>query len=426
MLPLQSHSVKKGVRFGLGTALAAASLALTAPVLADAVTDWSAFADMVPMGAPPQQARIKAMMYVAMHDALNSIERRYESYNELPTAAEGSLPAAAVGQAAYRVLTDQVPAQAGVIAPYYNDWFAALPGCPSTACDQGIAVGDVAANAILERRLGDGSATPHLPYTLPAAPGVYQPTPPALAAPQFAGWANLTPFVLKKGSQFRAEPSLIFNLKTLAYTRDYLEVKRVGEANAEVNGDRTAEQSAIARFWPGGGANHNAVARLVVADRSLDLWQHARLFALLNMAVSDSAVTVFDTKFTYNFWRPVTAIRAADTDGNRFTVADAEWLSYQPTPPYPDYTCGLTNNTGAAFAVLRGYFGTDHIGYTQTAAGITRSFTSLSQAGFESVDARVFGGMHFRTGCVRGLIQGGQVGRYALQHALEPLRNHRR
>ena len=117
------------------------------------------------------------------------------------------------------------------------------------------------------------------------------------------------------------------------------------------------------------------------------------------MALHDGAVAVFDTKYTYNFWRPVTAIRAAGSDGNPATDPDPGWLSYQPTPPYPDYTCGLTTNTGAAVEVLRRFFGTDDIAYTFTAAGSTRSYSSLSQAAAEAVDARVFGGMHFRTGC---------------------------
>ena len=227
-------------------------------------------------------------------------------------------------------------------------------GLSSTACADGVLAGEAAANAILLLRNGDGSSTPHLPYTLPAGPGVYQPTPltPATtnppAAPQFAGWAKVTPFVLKSGSQFRAEPSLIFNLRSSAYTRDFLEVKRVGDVNSEAAGHRTADQSEIARFWPAGGANMNAVARVIIAGRNLDLWEHARLFALINMANSDAAVTVYDTKYTYNFWRPVTAIRAAATDGNPFTtpdgnefttpLPDTDWLSYQnsrrtPTTP---------------------------------------------------------------------------------------------
>jgi hypothetical protein len=317
-----------------------------------------------------------------------------------------------------------VPSQAGEVLIQYNLWIAGLPACPTahpSCIDDGIAAGQAAANAMLALRQNDGSATPHLPYTLAPGPGVYQPTPPALAAPQFAGWAHVTPFALNSGSQFRADPSEIFNLASEAYTRDYNEVKRVGSIDAEANGDRTPDQSAIARFWPGGGASFNAVTRVIVDGRGLDPWQHAQLFAFVNMALSDSSVAVFDTKYTYNFWRPVTAIRA-DTDGNPETVPDASWLSYVPTPPYPDYTCGLTTNTGAALEVLRRYFGTDAISYTFTAAGSTRSYSSLSQAAAEAVDARVFGGIHFRTSCEQGVRMGAQVGRFVIQHALEPVK----
>ena len=236
---------------------------------------------------------------------------------------------------------------------------------------------------------------------------------------QFAGWALVKPFVLKSASQFRAEPPKMFDLASAEYARDYNEVKRLG---AFTGSERTTDQSDIARFWPGGGANINTVARLIVANRDLDLWQHARLFALLNMAISDSAVSVFDTKYTYNFWRPVTAIRAGDTDGNSATEVDPAWISYQNTPPYPDYTCGLPNNVGAGLEVLRRYFRTDYLPYTQTIpAGLTRSFARLAEADAEAVNARVYGGMHFRTGCERAKIQGRQVGRFVIQHSLRPL-----
>jgi hypothetical protein len=422
MFPFPVDSVKKGVLLSLQGALVVSSLAMALPASADAVIEWSAFADTLPMGPPPRQSRIKAMMYVAMHDALNSIDRRYETYTDVPDAAGGARVDAAVGRAAYRVLDSQVAGQGQAIAVFYNAWYATLPGCPNVSCARGVAAGDVAAEKILANRTGDGAGAADLPYTPAPGLGVYQPTPPAFAAPQFAGWAALKPFVIEYAAQFRAEPSALFDLTSATYTRDYNEVKRVGDTGAEARGDRTADQSAIAVFWPGGGANYNAVARIVLAERKLNVWQHAQLVALLNMAVSDSTVAVFDTKFTYNFWRPVTAIRYPFDDGNPATTPDEGWSSFQATPPYPDYTCGLPNNVGAAFAVMRGYFGTDDIAYTQTAAGITRSFSSLSQAGFEAVDARVFGGMHFRTGCVRGLIQGGQVGRYVLGHALAPLR----
>jgi len=300
-----------------------------------------------------------------------------------------------------------------------------LPDCPPaypTCIEDGIQAGEAAAAAIIQRRTGDGSDTPHRPYTLAAGPGVYQRTPPAFADPQWAGWANVVPFALNSGSQFRSDPSEIFDLTSEAYTRDYNEVKRVGAANAEANGDRTPDQSAIARFWPGGGANWNAVTRVIVAGRGLDSWEHARLFALVNIALSDSSVSVFDTKYTYNFWRPVTAIRAGETDGNATTVGDPSWSPLLVTPLYPDYTCGLTTNTGAAVEVLRRYFDTDAIHYTFTAAGSTRNYDSLSQAAAESVDARVFAGIHFRTGCVQGVRQGEHVGRFAIQHFLKPVK----
>ncbi len=417
----------------LTAVLVAASLALASPAaLADAVTEWNAFADVLPLGPPPVRARAMAIMHVAMHDALNSIQAHYESYTDVPRARRGASPEAAARQAAATALKGVAAGVAAAVDEFHGGWLA---GCSSQACLDGLLAGEAAANAILLRRSGDGSSTPHLPYTLAAGPGVYQRTPitstatppPPPADPQFAGWANVTPFVLKTGSQFRAGPSLLFDLKSWVYTRDYNEVKRVGHVSAEAEGRRSADQSEIARFWPGGGANMNAVARLVSEGRHLNLWQHARLFALVNIANSDAAVAVYDTKYTYNFWRPVTAIRAGNTDGNPFTAADANWLSYQNTPPYPDYTCGLTNATGSGLAVLRSFFATDRIAYTlttPTVPAMTRSFRSLSQAGLESVDARVFGGMHFRTGCLLGLIQGGAVGRYVFKHALRPRGKH--
>lgn len=406
-----------------GSALTAAAF----PAWADAVTDWNQTADAasVAAGAPPQRLRVTAMTQIAVHDALNSIHARYKSYADIPSAAVGASPDAAVAAASFRVLSQTVPSQAAALAITYANWIDALPDCmPAfpTCLEDGIAAGEAAAAAILELRVGDGSATPHLPYTLSPAPGVYQPTPPAFAAPQFAGWALMEPFALRSGDQFEVEPPRMFDLTSNAYTRDFNEVKRVGSATSEAEGHRTPDQSAIARYWPSGGANFNAVGRTIVAGRGLDPWEHARLFALLNMAVSDSAIAAFDTKYLYNFWRPVTAIRAADIDGNPNTAADPTWLSYQVTPPYPDYTCGLTNNTGAGFEILRRFFDSDSIAYTFTAGGITRSYANLSQAGDESIDARVYGGMHFRTGCERGLRQGEHVGLFVAKHYLKPVK----
>lgn len=404
------------------------------PAVADAVLEWNVKAEEVSTVAHPSiRAYHTAMAHLAIHDALNSIEARYASYTGVPPASPSASPDAAVAAAAYFTLVQTAPSMAPSLSVFYNDWIAALPACPpfNPGCIQeGIAAGMASASALLVLRAGDASVTPSLPYVFTPGPGVYEPTPPAFAPPLFAGWANLTPFALNSASQFRSDAGDLFDLASDEYARDYNEVKRVGAQNAEASGDRTPDQSELARFWPSGGAGWNAVMRVIVEGRGLDLWEHARLFALLNVAMSDGAVAVYDTKYHYNFWRPITAIRAASTDGNPATEADPGWLPFLPTPPYPDYTCGLTNAVGAAVEVTRRFFGTDDIPFTFTAFDVfispgeamTRSYHSLSQAAAESVDARVYGGMHFREGCVKGVRQGEKVGRFVFLHALKPLK----
>lgn len=446
----------------LRCALAVACLAAALPALtqASSVTDWNRVVSTAPVaplfGGPPQQARVNAMVHIAIHDALNSIDPRYQSYDLLPGAAADANPDAAVAAAAYftlRGLIDPRPgsaakdnALAAVEAAYANALAAIADGNGET---HGIAAGSVAANAILQRRTNDGSATPNLPYAAPVARGVYQPTPvmnsnpQAYITPANEGWGRMRPFVMRSQSQFRFDPGDLFDLSSSAYTRNYNEVKV--EGSALVRGAApNSEQSDIARFWPGGGADWNRVIREILAapgnnprlKLDLNLWQQARLFALANMAESDAAIAVFETKYTYRFWRPVTAIRWQD-DGNRATAPDANWWSFLATPPYPDYVCGLTNASGAHTEVLRRYFRTDDIawGFTFNAPPvplpaplaalpgkpITRVFLSLREAEAEAVSARVYGGMHFREGCRKGAIQGEQAGRFVLQHALKPL-----
>jgi hypothetical protein len=392
---------------------------------ADAVTDWNATADATLGGPPPARNRQYAMVQIAVHDALNAITPRYESYGAVPPAHPGASPGAAIAAAAHRVLSVTTPAQAANLLLVYNAGLAALPPCPGAnpgCVQQGVDAGLAAANAILAQRTGDGSATPHLPYVLAAAPGVYEPTPnptpDVLAVPAFAGWANVTPFGLVSGAQFRLGPDEVLDLGSEAYTRDYEEVRRTGANNAEAMGQRSAAQSANVRFWP--PASWNGVARGLVAGMGMDEWEHARLFALLNIAQSDAAVAVMDSKYTYNFWRPVTAIRALD-DTNPATVQDGAWLPYLTTPPYPDYPCGLTTNTGAASEVLERFFGTGDLPFTLTAGGETLSFTGMDHARAASVDARVHAGIHFRTGCRLGITLGRHVGRFEVQHLLRPL-----
>ena len=361
--------------------------------------------------------------------------------------SRGASPDAAVAAAASQTLLELLaplpdsPAKQAAIATIEDAYDATVgPGPYDAATQAGIDAGAAAAEAILALREDDGSATPHLPYTLGPAPGVYQPTPnpefPAVITPSFAGWAHVTPFALRHGAQFEVEPGAIFDLTGAAYAREYNEVKQVGDARVR-GAMPDSEESDIARFWPGGGSNWNLTARVIVNGRGLDRWQHARLFALLNIAQADALIANQTWKYTYNFWRPVTAIRWAD-DGNPDTVSDPTWRPFLVTPPYPDYPCALPTATGAATEVLRQFFGTDDIAFSRTfdapavplpapmaplpAKTITRSFDSLSEAAAESQDARVYAGIHFREGCKAGARQGTQIARFVVRHELRPLK----
>jgi hypothetical protein len=405
----------------------AAALLLSAPAFADSVTDWSAFADQViaGAGAPPQQYRVLAMTQVAVHDALNSIDPRYRTYSVVGAVNPNASPDAAVARAAADVLRASIPSQLAAIDAQYAASIADLPACPASTpqcINHGIAAGAASAAAILQLRQGDGSATPHLPYTLAPGPGVYQPTlptpPPPAPYPQFAGWGNLKPFATISRYQFAAPTAPQLRLKSRAYADEYNEVKLMGSSVVR-SAAPDSEESRVARYFPGGGANLNAIARAVVAGKSLDRWQHARLFAMVNIAVNDALISTFHSKYHYNFWRPYTAIRWAD-DGNPQTQSDPAWTSYITTPPYPDYPCGLPTTMGAGAQVMRSYFGTDQLPYTLTAAGITRSYTRLSDAESDSVDARVYGGIHFRFGCEAGIVQSRKVGKWVYLTQLWP------
>lgn len=415
---------------------------------ADTVTDWNAVLDTVAprYGGPQQQSRAQAIVQIAVHDTLNTIKLRYATYTTLAPASPNASPHAAVATAAKQTMLglletvpDSPPKQAAIDA--INAAYAASVGpAPYNAVTQaGIDAGMKAANAILALRAADGSATPHLPYSEPIAPGVYQPTPnpefPAQITPSFAGWAFVTPFALRHGAQFEVEPGAIFDLGA-EYAKQYNQVKTVGDARVRgVAPD--SKESDIARFWPGGGSNWNLTTRTIVAGLDLDLWEHAQLFALLNIAQADAAIANQTWKYTYKFWRPVTAIRWPD-DGNPYTASDPTWRPFLVTPPYPDYPCALPTSAGACAEVLRQYFGTDDIPFTRTfnaatvplpaplatlpAKVITRSFQSLSEAEADAQMARVYGGLHFHEGCVAGTRQGNQVARFVVHHYLKPVK----
>ena len=414
-----------GLAIGIAIAMTAASSAF-----ADAVTDWNqkAASFVNTAGGGPLQARVHAMVQIAVHDALNSIDRRFETYTVTGSVASSASPEAAVARATRDVLFGTLPTlnRTSFDVNLYDPYLGGL-ACPAAAPSciaDGEAAGAAAADAILHARELDGSASPHKPYTLVAGPGVYQPTSPLPAsgpAVQMGAWRDVKPFALGNAAQFLPGRARMLDVRSPEYAADYNEVKRLGSF-AVRSAAPDSEESRIARFWPNGGRDYNAIARTIVAplpDRTL--WDNARLFALVNMAASDASVATFNVKYHYNFWRPVTAIRWGE-EGNPATShdpSDANWSSYINTPPYPDYTCGLPTLVGASTGMLREYFGTDDIAFSHSAAGMVRNYSRLSQASAEAAAARVYGGIHFRTGCVRAVEQAEDVASFIFHTQLK-------
>jgi hypothetical protein len=235
------------------------------------------------------------------------------------------------------------------------------------------------------------------------------------------GWGNVTPFTLLSASQFwlPGPPAL----KSEAYAKDYNEVKSLG---GQVSTARTAEQTEIARFWFEGAPAWNRIARAVAGSRPLDAWDSARLLALTNMVMADGFIAGFKIRYVYDLWRPVTAIREGDTDGNDATAGDPSWNSLQNTPNVSEYPSTLSIFSGAAAVALAGVLGTDQVPFKVTSGppfpDITRSFTSFSQAAREGADSRIYAGIHFRTACEDGLTLGRKIGQRALALYLQPVK----
>jgi len=394
---------------------------------ADIVTDWNNVATTVGAIAGQggvQQSRVYAMTQAAIHDALNAIDRRYEPYAYAATAPSNASPEAAVSAAAHTVLRTLFPSQVAAIDAAYQAALASIPA--GSAKDLGIAVGQSAAAAILLFRSNDGSASANIPYTQPPGPGVWEPTPPAFLPAAFPGWGNVMTFGLNHGRQFLPDPPEFFDLSGEAYTRDYQEVKDIGSVNSI---KRTPEQSEIAQFWyEGSPLGWNRIARVVAGQKRFNLWENARLFALVNFAMADGFIAGWNAKYLYNFWRPVTAIQKGDTDNNPSTEPDAGWLPFLITPMIPDYTSTHSVLGAAAAEVLALFCGTDFVSFQTTSgapfAGITRSFTSFSQAALENGNSRVLAGIHFRSAVTDGVRQGEKVGKFIFDHSLKPVKTH--
>jgi hypothetical protein len=418
-------------------------------VRSDAVTAWNANAGKAaiaacisPIDNPLHESRMYAMTHVAIHDALNSIHRRSKPYALDIRARRGASPDAAVAAAARDVLVPllaQIPAPfppecgAAGVASVEADYATALAGIPDgKGKARGLEVGHAAAAAILALRAADGSDTPLLDFTYPqgTAPGEYRFTPdrPFAFAP---GWGGVTPFVLRDSSQFHPGPP--YKITSKKYAADFAEIKRLGGDGITTPSERSAEQTEIALFWvESSPLQWNRIARTVSTRSALDPWEQARLFGLLNMAMADGYVGSFETKYLYNYWRPVTAIREAGTDGNANTSADPTWTPLVPTPPIPDHDSAHSVEGGAAAEVLRRFFRTDRIAFKtcsltlppgrtcDDASPVTRRYRSFSDAADENGLSRILVGFHFRNAVDDGIEHGRRIGSRAVNRFLRP------
>ncbi len=414
--------------------------------LADPVTDWNVHANdaanatcIGPSGNGPYEARLYAMMHIAVHDAMNAIDTRSTPYaytqRVQPSASLGAAVAAAARDVLVGVIgqlpSDCVGTGIEVAEAAYTAALAVIP--PGEARDAGIAVGRASAASILARRANDGSDTPLADPNFPQGdgPGEYRFTPGFDFA--FApGWGQVTPFVLDRGSQFRPPPP--HAIRSRAYAADLNEVKALGGDGLTTPHARTPDQTEIGLFWRESSPQQwNRIARAVSAERSLDPWENARLFALLNVTLADGYIASWEAKYHYVFWRPVTAIHMAGTDGNPHTSTDASWTPLQFTYPMPDYDSGHAVEGGAAAEILARVFGTDGIPFevcsftlpAPSTCGETdavfRSFTSFSQAATENSLSRIYIGIHFRDAVEQGERHGRRIAARAVKLFFRPV-----
>jgi hypothetical protein len=367
--------------------------------------------------APNVTSRIVALVSASVFDAVNGIEPRFRPLRVRPDAPHHASQSAAAIQAAYAILLNLYPAQSGTLAARRTASLAALALTEKgESIAAGVAWGQTVADAIWASRLTDGFAPPPPPFLGAPNVGVWRPTPPANASGATPQIATMTPWVLTRPSQFRLPTPLALNSQE--YAADLNEVKMMGALSGSM---RNADQSELALFWAlNTPLAWNRITAQISAARGLTLTENAHLFALLNLTLSDALIACWDTKYRYVFWRPITAIRAG------LTPADAEplwepWLdTLTGTPAHPEYPSAHSSMSGAAAFILAATFGenTDFSVTSEVRPGTTRSFHSFSDATAEIADARVFGGIHFRTSCVRANTLGRAVADYVSRHAM--------
>jgi hypothetical protein len=370
---------------------------------------------------PPVVSRNLAIAHIAVYDAVNAIDRTNAPYQSRMLAAPTTSREAAAASAAHRALSALFPSQTAAFDALLAAGLSAVPDGPAETA--GVALGIQAADAILAARADDGWNT-LTAYQPTSEPGRWQPTPAGFAAALLPQWANLRPFAMASPSQFT--PNKVPSLSSQEYATAFNEVKTIGAANSAT---RTADQTAIAQFWNNGAGTAtppghlNRLAAIVATARRLTVSETARLFAATNVAMADAAIMAWNAKYASDLWRPVTAIRAADTDGNSNTSADANWTPLIATPPFPAYVSGHASFSGAAAAVFRAFFGSDSQRFTLPSEYPNlppRSYATFSQAAQESADSRLYGGIHWRFDNADGLAAGRRIGNYVFGSLFRP------
>ena len=403
----------------------------------DMVMFWNEKTALVLAGGqtPPAQARYFAMVQIAVHDALNSIKPKFERHALLNIREQFASPDAAVASAAYHTITKLNLQGNFPLLTWYNESLAGIPD--GSGEDLGKSLGEAAADAIILKRSTDNFtiANQQLPQPDGVLPGEYcstlpfsNPGMPKIKALHLWGTV-MVPFVLDNNAQFRPGPPDA--VSSAAYTADYNEVKTKGGALGHT---RTPDETEIGVFWVERSTiGWNRMARNIIATKNIDAWRTARLFALMHTAMADGATACFEAKYFYKYWRPETAIRRGNDDGNVNTTGDATWLPsyieggavanpamYLYTPPIAEYPSAHANFGAAAAAVLTRFFGSDHISVQQTSPtlpGVTRNYSSLAAAARDNSLSRIYVGFHFRKAILAGEVQGMQVGNYVFDHS---------
>jgi MYXO-CTERM domain-containing protein len=420
-------STSEGEVMGSYRKVAWAALALTlgleSSARADVVTQWNQVAIQAVKTAgltPNTGTRALAITQIAVYDALTAIERKYEPYHDGKLVVPNPVsPEAAALAAANYALVVLFPAQRTLLNQQLATDLQKLP--KGAARDNGVKLGQAAAGDILQLRAAgsDGS------LNAPAYPGdattlgKWRPTPPKNLAAQDPGWGTVTPFAIPSASAYR--PAAPPAITTAAYATDFEEVRALGAATGST---RTTDQTTIAQFWVfPTHIPYNAIARQISAARGLSLFDNARLFALLNIALADARIAAWDAKYSYGAWRPITAITSPTDDGNTGTTEDPTWLPLLETPNHPEYPSGHSTTGAAGATVLASWFG-DEVDFSVASDSLpdtTRVFASLWQSAKENGRSRIYGGIHFQYANAAGLTLGQTIGQYVYDNLLLPL-----